>query len=80
MHLTLWGMRQERGGEGCQVRQEMDKGDQYVEPALRVSRLETSSLAAEAEVRLAPVLSSCCSSAEISHCHRSEEVVPTLSS
>ena len=44
-------MLQERGGEGCQVRQEMDKGDQYVEPALRVSRLETQSLAAEAEVR-----------------------------
>ena len=42
----------------------MDKGDQYVEPALRVSRLETRSLAAEAQVRPEPVLLACCSSAE----------------
>lgn len=40
---------QERGGEGNQARQDLDNGDQYLEPALRVSRLETRSLAAEVD-------------------------------
>ena len=57
----------------------MDKGDQYVEPALRVSRLETRSLAAEAEVRSEPVISTRCSSAEVSSSNRSGKVVPIQS-
>ena len=58
----------------------MDKGDQYVEPALRVTRLETRSLAAEAEVRPEPVSLRRRLSAEVSHSHRSEELVPISSS
>ena len=62
-HVTVTpknrALPQERGVDVSQVRREMDTGDQYLEPALRVSRLETRSLAAEAsslEVGQQPML------------------------